>query len=357
MARRKKISMQDIADQLEISKNAVSLALTNKKGVSDELRSRIIHTAKEMGYGPYAISENGNSNILVLVPERIMSYQDNDHFQFYHDMIWGLEKSIRSKGFNAVIAPVDRESEQRLQLPRLFMDISYRGVILFGITRPEYARLVWEQDVRLVMMDSYYRDLPCPVVTSANMEGAYEAVSYLIKCGHEEIGFIGPVNLTTSHEERWLGYWKAMQSGRLKIRAEHCLTSSEGYDDTAEEISSFLSGLSELPSAFFCGNDRIAYILTELLHERNIAVPEDVSIAGYDDLHYDSSSGVHMTTMRVEKERMCDAAATLLLSLDEPSREAIRWSVAPSLIVRQSVQSSTDKGAEAGKRAKQVERQ
>lgn len=338
MTRKKRISMQDIADKLEVSKNAVSLALTNKKGVSEELRSRIIHTAKEMGYGPYAISESGESNILVLVPERIMSYQDNDHFQFYHDMIWGLEKSIRSKGFNAVIAPIDRESEQRLQLPRLFTDISYRGIILFGITQPEYARLIWEQDVRLVMMDSYYRELPCPVVTSANMEGAYEAVSHLMECGHANIGFIGPVNLTTSHEERWLGYWKAMQAGGLKVNEEHCLTSSVGYDYTAEEISTFLSGLSELPSAFFCGNDRIAYILAELLQERNIAVPGDVSIAGYDDLQYVSSSGVHMTTMRVEKEKMCDAAATLLLSLSEPSREAIRWSVASTLVVRDSVQ-------------------
>lgn len=337
MARKKKISMQDIADKLEISKNAVSLALTNKKGVSEELRSRIMHTAKEMGYGSYAVSGSEQSNILVLVPERIMSYQDNDHFQFYHDMIWGLEKSIRSKGFNAVIAPIDRESEQRLKLPRLFTDISYRGVILFGITSLEYARLVWEQQVRLVMMDSYHRDLPCPAVTSANMEGAYEAVSYLMECGHDEIGFIGPVNLTTSHEERWLGYWRAMQRGGLKIRGEYCLTSSEGYDYTEEEISSFLSGLTELPSAFFCGNDRIAYILAEVLQKRNIAVPRDISIAGYDDLQYDSSSGVNMTTVRVEKERMCDAAAELLLSLSEPSREAVRWSIAPTLIVRESV--------------------
>ncbi|MNJ52301.1 HTH-type transcriptional repressor CytR [compost metagenome] len=296
-----------------------------------------------MGYGPYAVGQSGDSNILVLVPERIMSYQDNDHFQFFHDMIWGLEKSIRSKGFNAVIAPIDHESEHQLKLLRLFTDISYRGVILFGVTRPEYARLVWEQDVKLVMMDSYYRELPCPVVTSANMEGAYEAVSYLISSGHTNIGFIGPVNLTTSHEERWLGYWKAMQSGGLKIREEYCLTSSDGYDYTAEEISAFLSKRSELPSAFFCGNDRIAYILAELLQEKNVRVPEDVSIAGYDDLQYDSNSGVHMTTMRVEKEKMCDAAATMLLSLSDHSREALRWSVAPTLIVRQSVQRKTDR--------------
>ncbi|GGH26041.1 LacI family transcriptional regulator [Paenibacillus segetis] len=337
MGRKKKVSMQDIASKLEISKNAVSLALMNKKGVSEEMRALVLHTAREMGYGPFATKESAAANILVLVPERIMSYQDNDHFQFYHDMIWGLEKSIRKKGYNAVIAPIDQEMETGLKLPGLFTDISYRGVILFGIIDKAYARLIWDMDTPLVMLDSYYRDLPCPVVTSANMEGAYEVVSFLIDGGHEEIGFIGPTNLTTSHEERWFGYWKAMQTHGLEVQREYCLTSSEGYNQTEAEIAQFLDGLRAIPTAFFCGNDRIAYILRGLLEEREIAIPERVSIAGFDDTHYGDHVDRALTTMRVEKEMMCDAAASMLLTLTGNSRESIRHSVAPTLVVRSSV--------------------
>lgn len=348
MGRKKKVSMQDIANRLEISKNAVSLALMNKKGVSDEMRSLVLQTARDMGYGPYAsIDTTENTNILVLVPERIMSYQDNDHFQFYHDMIWGLEKSIRKKGFNAVIAPIDREMETGLKLPGLFTDISYRGVILFGIIDKAYARLIWEKDIKLVMLDSYYRDLSCPVVTSANMEGAYEVVSFLIAAGHQRIGFIGPTNMTTSHEERWFGYWKAMQDHGLEFQSENCLTSSEGYDYTAKEIVQFLDGLQELPTAFFCGNDRIAFILAGLLEERGIIIPERVSIAGYDDTEYGdkiSTTMTTMTTMRVEKENMCDAAASMLLMLTDNCRESIRYSVPPTLVIRSSVKDLTEAG-------------
>ncbi|WP_059043878.1 LacI family DNA-binding transcriptional regulator [Paenibacillus rubinfantis] len=337
MGRKKKVSMQDIANRLQISKNAVSLALMDKKGVSEEMRRLVQQTAREMGYGPYAPQESGKANILVLVPERIMSYQDNDHFQFFHDMIWGLERSARKKGLNAVITPLDRETETTRSLPGPFADIPYRGVILFGIAEQDYAKRIWELDTPLVLMDSYYRDLPCPAVTSANLEGAYTAVRHLIEAGHRRIGFIGPTNLSTSHEERWFGYEKAIKEQGLFIREADCLTISKGYDYTAAEMADFLDGLREWPTAFFCGNDRIAYLLAGLLKERSKRMPEDVSIAGFDDLPYVNSEGLSMTTMRVEKERMCDAAIQLLLSELGRTREAIHWQVEPTLVVRDSV--------------------
>lgn len=338
MGRKKKVSMQDIANHLEISKNAVSLALLNKKGVSEEMRNRVLQTAREMGYGSYSDKPPESGNILVLVPERIMSYQDNDHFQFYHDMIWGLERSIRKKGLNAVIAPVDRDMESRLELPRHCSEIFYHGIILFGIVDRGYARTVWELDTPLVMLDSYHRDFPCPVVASANIEGAYEAVSVLIQAGHREIGFIGPTNLTTSHEERWFGYWKAMQDNGLIISDRFILTSSPGFDYTEQEIGMFLDGLEKKPGAFFCGNDRIAYLLARQMRKRGLHVPADISIVGFDDLKYEEEGGLKMTTMRVEKEEMCDAAANLLLSLSGTSRDAIHQYVRPTLVLGNSVQ-------------------
>ncbi|GGG16315.1 LacI family DNA-binding transcriptional regulator [Paenibacillus aceti] len=337
MARKKKISMQDIADKLNISKNAVSLALMNKKGISEATRYKVLQTAKELGYGQFAAKEAGNMNILILFPERIMSYQDNDHFQFFHDMIWGLERSIRGRGYNAVVAPIDREMESGLKLPGLVSELPCRGIILFGIVDKEYARLVWDMELPLVMLDSYYRDLPCPVVTSANIEGAYEATSVLIAAGHREIGFIGPTNLTTSHEERWFGFWKAMREQSVHIYDKYCLTESNGYDETEREIALWLNELDQLPSGFFCGNDRIAYILVGLLKERGITVPQQVSVVGYDDLQYSAMPELRMTTVHVEKEKMCHAAADLLLSLSGRNRDMIRVFVPPTLVIRDSV--------------------
>ncbi|WP_234540969.1 LacI family DNA-binding transcriptional regulator [Paenibacillus pseudetheri] len=337
MGSKKKVSMQDIADKLNISKNAVSLALQDKKGVSDQMRYRVLQTAKEMGYGQYGEKTSSDKNVLVLVPERIMSYQDNDHFRFFHDMIWGLEKSIRKRGFSAVIAPIDLEMESGLQLPQQCNEISYVGIILFGIVDEAYARLVWELDTPLVMLDSYHRNLPCPVVASANTEGAYEAVTLLFRSGHRKIGFIGPANLTTSHEERWLGYLSAMQELGLPLDMSKVMAHSVGFRDTEQEIDSYLNAVNEFPTAFFCGNDRIAYLLAGQLRKRGLKVPADVSIVGFDDLHYEEDSELGMTTMRVEKEKMCEAAADLLLTLKTTCREMLRLYIRPTLVVRNSV--------------------
>ncbi|ASA23337.1 LacI family DNA-binding transcriptional regulator [Paenibacillus donghaensis] len=337
MGRKKRVSMQDIADQLHISKNAVSLALLDKKGVGEEMRYRVLQTAKELGYGQYAEKSSADRNVLILVPERIMSYRDNDHFRFFHDMIWGLEKSIRKRGLSAVIAPIDHEMESGLQLPRQCKEISYIGIILFGIVDKAYARLVWELDTPLVMFDSYHRELPCPVVASANTEGAYEAVTMLIRSGHQRIGFIGPANLTTSHEERWLGYWSAIQEFGLPLDMSKVMTYSAGFHDTEQEIEAYLNDLDEFPTAFFCGNDRIAYLLVRQLRKRSLNVPEDISIVGFDDLQYEEDNGLGMTTMRVEKEKMCEAAADMLLTLKSACRDMLRLYIRPTLVARHSV--------------------
>lgn len=337
MARKKKVSMQTIADHLQISKNAVSLALLNKKGVSEEVRRRVIEAAKELGYGRFGdakLPERGN--ILVLVPERIMDYQDNDHFQFFHDMIWGIESSIRNRGLNAVLVRITADMESQLELPRHCAEIQYRGIVMFGAFKEAYARRVWELEVPLVMLDSYHRSLPCPAVVSANVEGAYDAVSLLITSGHREIGFIGPVNLASSHEERWHGYWKAMFDHGLGTQEPYLLTHSMGYQETEKEIQEFLKGLHSLPEAFFCGNDRIAYLLAKELGQRGLHVPADIAVIGFDDLRYKGDIDIELTTMRVEKERMCEAAADLLLSLSGSIREAVRVFVQPTLVSRTS---------------------
>lgn len=386
MARPKKISMQTVADRLGISKNAVSLALSGKKGVSEEVRRSVLAAAKEVGYDPSGAegrADRASRNVLVLVPERVVSYADNEHFRFFHDMLWSLEESIRAKGCNAVIARIDREMEEGLILPGVFEDVEHIGVILFGIIAKPYARKVWESGVPLVMLDSYYRDLPCAAAVSANTEGAEAAVRWLIGRGHRQIGFIGPANLTTSHEERWFGYWRAMREAGLPIDERHTLLEASDFDMDKNEraIGEFLarigfgadsgaeaaerkgSGRMEeseaktaerkagapgseaeavarkadtagtLPTAFFCGNDRLALLLIRRLRALGRSAAEQAEVVGFDGLEQagQADSGVS-ATVRVNKRGIGEAAVELLLGGYGSRREAVRWAAAGEFI-------------------------
>ncbi len=376
MARPKKISMQTVADRLGISKNAVSLALSGKKGVSEEVRRSVLAAAKEVGYDPSGAdgrAGRASRNVLVLVPERVVSYADNEHFRFFHDMLWSLEESIRAKGCNAVIARIDREMEEGLILPGVFEDVEHIGVILFGIVAKPYASKVWESGVPLVMLDSYYRDLPCAAAVSANTEGAETAVRWLIGRGHRRIGFIGPANLTTSHEERWFGYWRAMREAGLPIDERHTLLEASDFDMDKNEraIGEFLARMGfeagggteanngaeavdrktrgrmeeseaeaiernadtagTLPTAFFCGNDRLALLLIRRLSALGVSTPEQAEVVGFDGLEQalEEHSGVS-ATVRVDKRGMGEAAVELLLGGYGSRREAVRWAAAGS---------------------------
>lgn len=341
MARPKKVSMQMIADDLHISKNAVSLALSGKKGVSDEVRDAVIRRAQELGYGLKGYPSIQNSNILVLIPDRVMGYEDNEHFHFYHDLLWGVEAAVRKKGCNAVIAKIDSEMEQQGVLPGIF-DIPHAGVIMFGIMEHDYAQKVWALDAPLVMLDSYYRDLPCAVAASANLEGAYEAVRHLLNMGHTRIGFIGSSNLTTSQEDRWFGYVKALgEQGLFPAEADY-LRISAGLQFTREEIAGYLARLEgNLPTAFFCGNDRIALQLYEQLIEMGYRIPQQMSIVGFDDIKLSAAADPALTTMRVDKAGMAKAAVELLLSKAGTGRSRIVAALMPELIVRGSTTSRT----------------
>ncbi|CAM4073550.1 LacI family DNA-binding transcriptional regulator [Saccharibacillus endophyticus] len=341
MARPKKVSMQDIADQLGISKNAVSLALSGKSGVSEQVRLIVRHKAEEMGYvppGAAAKPEASSRNILLLVPERVVSHEDSEHFRFFHDMLWILEETVRAHGCSAVIVRIDRQMEERLELPSLYGELEHIGVILFGIIAKPYAHMVWETGVPLVMLDSYYRDMNCAAAVSANTEGAESVVRLLIERGHRQIGFIGPANLTTSHEERWFGYWRAMREAGLPIDERMTLLEADDFDEVKNEqqIGAFLARLvatDALPTAFFCGNDRIALLLIRRLRAIGISVPEQMKVAGFDGLEQACApdSGLYVT-IRADKKQMCRSAVRLLLDGYGEKRHAVRWTTAGQLI-------------------------
>ncbi|GLX67716.1 substrate-binding domain-containing protein [Paenibacillus glycanilyticus] len=344
MPRPKKISMQTIADKLGISRNAVSLALANKKGIGEELKQLIIQTALEVGYPLDAGQSSVRAPILVLVPERIMSHEDHEHLLFYHDLIWGLDRQLQEEGYSAVIMRISIDQERELILPELVIHMEYQGIIAFGILEKDYIVKVQQTLTKpMLLFDSYYREIDAPAVTSANIEGASEAVQLLIEAGHRRIGCIAPVNLTTSHEERWFGYTKAMLQHKLQPDFTLCLLESEGFGETQEELVAYCDRFAEgeYPSAVFCGNDRIALLLMKELEKRGVNVPGEVSVIGFDGLAMSAESNPPLTTMAVNKKALCTAAVEVLgQMLKHPEYPAVRCSTAPDLRMGGTIQAN-----------------
>ncbi len=329
--------MQDIADKLGVSKNAVSLALNGKAGVGEELRQAVLQAAKLLNYAGMGSRTGEANNILIMIPE----YIRNDEY-FYSRLYWSIEREARARGCNVVTCTVTETDDKSLTLPDLVTALEYRGIILVGIVSREYLRFLHGLGQKLVLVDHYFDDLDIEGVITANVEGSFQITNYLIERGHRDIGFVAPIRMTASFYDRWVGFRKALDFADLPLKPEFCICSSSPLRSllsSEDEIRALVSKRVASPSAWVCGNDRIAVALLNVLHEQGRKTPEEVSVVGFDDIDLASCVIPKLTTVRVDRDLMGALAVEKLLTLHSGEGPRIRSSIYAAIVERKSVAS------------------
>ncbi|MEC0226049.1 LacI family DNA-binding transcriptional regulator [Paenibacillus alba] len=310
-----KTSMQDIADTLGISKNAVSLALNHKAGVSEELRARVFEAANQLKYRTEPRNKKKQHHLLVLIPEHIP--QDAS---FFYEVFWSIEKKAKEHGYNAIICGVAEEMEQQQTLPDLYHEMVFHGILTIGVFQLNYIRMLHDLGTPLVTVDHYYDSLQLDAVVTAHTEEAYKLTAYLISKGHREIGFIGAVHLAKSFKERWHGFQNAMSDAGLTINMDHSLVNAPSLDaqsSNMDELASFVDALPSLPTAWICANDRLAISLIQTVTARGYNVPNTISIVGFDDIEAARMITPRLTTIQVQREQLgCEAVDFLIRKIE-----------------------------------------
>ncbi|MEG1887327.1 MAG: LacI family DNA-binding transcriptional regulator, partial [Oscillospiraceae bacterium] len=214
---KKKVTMSDIAECLGISKNAVSLALNNKPGVSDKLRRQISNLAAELDYRGFSGNSDGRGKcVLVVVSTRIR----NDNY-FYSEIFWSIEHEVKRIGATLITISVSQQSEDNLEIPTFPTEFSVLGLLVIGAFSEKYIAALSEIDVHMVSVDIPYNNVSISCVSSSNISASYVATKYLIECGHKKIGFIGSIHSIQSIYERWFGYCQAMAEYNLPINEDY----------------------------------------------------------------------------------------------------------------------------------------
>lgn len=329
--------MQDIANRLDISKNAVSLALHNKSGVSEETRELVIRMAQKLNYSiSGADGKNKPSNkILVIIPE----YIRNDSF-FYNNIYWAIENHSKLRGYTAILSSVSHEMQQSNQMPPIFGDIEFMGIIMVGVLPKSYIEFLQSKTSNIVSVDQYYNDLNIDCVLTANIPGSYKITKYVIGQGHTKIGFAGSIHMTSSIYERWCGYQQAMMEANIPVEPKYSITAISELTSllsNREEMQERLMELKEFPTAWICGGDRIAISLIEALGKMNIRVPEDVSVTGFDNIEASMLITPPMTTVDVKRTQMGNTAVDLLLRNADKVHVPSSIELSADIIVRSSV--------------------
>ncbi len=336
----KRTSMQEIADRLNISKNAVSLALNGKPGVSDQTRDLVIKTAKQLGYSNYEPDNMTSNKIMVIIPE----YIRNDSF-FYNDIYWAIENRAKQKGYLAIMLTVSTQMEQAKELPSLYYEIKFAGAITIGILSENYMSFLHTQIKNIVSVDHYYFNMNIYSIVTANVEGCFQITKLAIEKGHKDLGFVGSITATASIYDRYCGFVRALLDAGLENHAEYNILTDSPLSElmsNPDDLYRILSAMPRYPTAWICGGDRIAIAMIEALKRLNLRVPEDISVLGFDDLEVSAILDTPLTTVRVERKLMGRLAIDRLIGIINNKSLDIKTCIGTSVIVRSSLKDITD---------------
>ena len=305
----KSVRMADIAKELGVSTVTVSKALSDQKGVSEEMREKIKELAAQMGYKAVGSGKDGGHpsyNIGVLVLETYIEKYSSFYWEFYQK----INASAGKENCFVLLEFLGVESEEQLALPKLIQENKIDGLMILGQLSTEYLEMLREHtNVPKVYMDFYDRRVQADSVISNSFYGAYHVTDYLFEMGHEEIGYVGTVLVTESITDRYLGYYKAIMEHGKEPRKEWMIQDRESHIEIYEQLEL----PKDLPSAFVCNSDLAASKLIKALKEKGYRVPEDISVVGYDDYLYPGLCDIGITTYSVDMEKMSQVGMEMLL--------------------------------------------
>ncbi|MFR6349777.1 MAG: LacI family DNA-binding transcriptional regulator [Enterocloster aldenensis] len=314
---KKTVRLADIAEKLQVSTVTVSNALAGQKGVSDELRARIRHTAAEMGYQPReaGAGASGSKRILnvgIIISEKYLGDYPSYYWKIYQEL------SLKAVDYHCAISfeVLLHENEAAKKLPLFAQEQRMQGLMVLGEVGSEYLKFLHEESgLPLVFLDFVKREIPVPSVMANNYYGMYKMVNYLLDRGHTRIAYVGTILSSNSITDRYYGYCKALVERGIRVRPEWVLD-----DRTMEGQIGNIRLPDPMPTAFACNCDVTASVVINELERCGYRVPEDISVVGFDNYLYEGLCDVRVTSYEVDLREMVRQALKVFLAQVERSR-------------------------------------
>ncbi|HLI88468.1 MAG TPA: LacI family DNA-binding transcriptional regulator [Ktedonobacteraceae bacterium] len=326
-----KTTIYDVAKLAGVSATTVSKVLNGTGRISKATRLRVESVVAELQYTPSiiasALKKNQTFNIGLLIPDITNP--------FYGELARTIEDEALHQNYSVLICSTDNAPERERKQLELLIRKHLDGIIVATAERSdntEPAKLL-ERGISVVFIDRVIPNSPYPIVATDHYRGSYLAAEHLIQLGHRRIAILlEPLYLQASLE-RLQGFAAALKA--YAIPFDNSLVYSGGFGAEAgyELARQVLSGAT-LPTAIFAATDLLAIGALRKLREEGIAVPEQVSLVGYDDIQMARMVSPPLTTIAQPIAALSKQAIALLLS-GRP-QTASTTLLPPALIVRSS---------------------
>ncbi|MFM6854769.1 MAG: LacI family DNA-binding transcriptional regulator [Sphingopyxis sp.] len=324
-------TINDVARLAGVSKKTVSRVINRSPLLNAETRAKVEAVIAELGYVP-----NPQARALALRRNFLIGLiHDNPNGQMVLGVQEGVLEAIRDSEYALIVRPVDRRSPSMLTDVRNFLEQQRpAGVVLLPPVseNEELAAICRELGCGYVRMGSTPLDDAAHTVASNDRDAVAEATRHLIALGHRRIGFIAGPPGFRSAGQRISGFEQAL--GEAGITIPKSLMADGNYTfDSGRAAAERLLDLSPRPTAIFASNDEMAAGVLHAARQRELRVPDHLSIVGFDDTAIAAHIWPPLTTVRWPIVSMARAAA---LKLIEPERAAEEPSLFLSSLIRRA---------------------
>jgi LacI family transcriptional regulator len=309
---KKRLSIVDIANKLNISKTTVSFILNGRakeKRISEELVERVLKFVEEVGYKPNSLAKSlrtGKSNIIGLMVENI-----SDHF--FANIARYIEDRAYKNGYKIIYCSTDNDAAKTKDLIAMFRDRHVDGYIIappLGV-EADIAELI-KDELPVVLFDRYFPNIDSSYVVIDNMNSTYNATQYFIDQGYKKIAFITFQSHQTQMQARMDGYEKALKENNLTPYIKEVVFNQDAQN-IVEPITDFLEKNKNFDAILF-GTNRIGVCGLKVLHNLGMKVPDDVAVISFDDYDVFELYSPSITAIAQPIEEIADNVITILLN-------------------------------------------
>jgi len=317
----KKISIEDIAQSLGVSKTLVSLVLNDKAdkhGISEETQKRVRQKVRELNYKPNVLARGfrtGKTNTIGLIVSDISN-------RFYSRMARNLEDLAWSHGYTVVVCSTEEKIEKEKEQIRLLRDRKLDGLIISSSQdNPECFEKLLEENVAHVLIDRTFDNLRSASVSVDNFGGARLAARHLLQQGFRKIALVAitPGHISTI-SDRSRGFQEALQEDGITIPNEWLILAP--FNDIETSIKERIQNLYQagnLPEAIFTLNNNLTAECLNNLRKLSVDVPKQVALIGFDDVSYFRLTYPSVSVIAQPIERISETAFDLLMRQIEGS--------------------------------------
>jgi len=308
---RRKITLKDIARELEVSISTVSKALKNSEEIGRDTKEKVQAFAKLYNYKPnniaVSLKNKHTKNIGVIIPDIV--------HHFFTTVFRGIEKYANSRGYNVITCISDGSFDKEVINMEMLANGSIDGFIMALSSETQlkkdynHLREVTEQGVPLVLFDSTTDEIACDKVVINDEEAAFNAVKLMLASGKRKIGMFSTGSFYTVNKNRLNGYRKALEDFGLTI--DENLILEIPPEENFDSIESFFE--ENTVDAVLAVNEITAIHAMGIAREKGYKVPQDISFIGFTDGLLSKYSQPPLTAIAQHGDKMGEIAAEMLI--------------------------------------------